>query len=593
MQTVSEGFKAAILAAERQCLPRLTFEVIDRESQLNNSKSASSESVISRIDQATDGVRDSKRYATFEPGRWPLNGSVALPPALDELPEAQVGWWSDNLCDENGIFSNPETLDIVFAQAANLIGVSITFDPAFDECAKDFALTVYDANNSEIHIENVINNRLARFVLEQGLQGVKRISVAISTWSVGYRRARVLEVDFGIVYVYGAGDMTDLNVLREVDLLSESLPAGELKYVLDNQAKRFSVFGPSGAYHGLQKRQPVKAELGAEVDGQTEFVPVGMYYLTDWASDEEAMTASFTARDRLDWLSQGRYRRGSFGQKSLYDLAADILDDAGIDNYVLDDCLKVIHTSQPVPVLSHREALRIVAQASRCVVYVDTDDVLRVQRLVDEPAGMMIGLGDVYEIPKITLEPVTASVSVDKVNLLVSDEVEEVYKATHNISGQMSLIISYNGACTNHQVSVVGGAVVSAEHYAYTSYLVISGAGPVEVTVAAYTAEERRSTHTEYAQGILPSDVTTTAHIDNPLIDTDLLAADVAAWVLAELNRRLRYEIYWRQNPALDIGDTVGIEAQPGQALGARVMRQEYIFDGALEGKTDARGVLP
>lgn len=92
--------------------------------------------------------------------------------------------------------------------------------------------------------------------------------------------------------------------------------------------------------------------------------------MREWSADDDEM--SFSASDRFEDLGE-LYRRGKYSSEgiSLYDLAVDVLNDAGVDSreYWLDDYLKNVKVYNPMPVVSHREALQLIANAGRCILY--------------------------------------------------------------------------------------------------------------------------------------------------------------------------------------------------------------------------------
>jgi hypothetical protein len=96
--------------------------------------------------------------------------------------------------------------------------------------------------------------------------------------------------------------------------------------------------------------------------------------LKEWSADDEEM--SFSASDRFDFMD-GTYHRGLYRPTgiSLYDLALDVLSDAGIDSrtYWIDSYLKSVKVSNPMPVVTHKEALQLIANAGRCILYQDRE----------------------------------------------------------------------------------------------------------------------------------------------------------------------------------------------------------------------------
>lgn len=590
MLTVSSGFAAAIAAPSRMTRARVHLEILDTDAWLDNTKLASSQAIISRLDQLTNRVRQSGgAYATFEPDYWRLDGSFIIPPAPGELPEVEIGWWSDNLCDAQGVFDPPEDITITCGAIYNAAGLTVTFDPAANEYAADFIVTAYDASDNIIHQEIVTGNDRPVYLVNRNIPQFKRVELLITKWARGFRRARVVEVDFGFVEDYGESQLIDLSIINEQDPTSASLPAGELRFKLDNSDRRFNIMNPEGLYYFLQRRQRVNAEIGVDVDGRIEYVPAGTYYLTEWKSDAGALTASFTARDLMDLLAQGRYRRGTLQPVTAYDLIEDILLDAGVVNYTIDEALRGVLLMAAVPIVSHRDALQLVVVASQAAVRIDRHDKPIIERLSDaDPVGS-IDMDNAYQAPAIKLDKLVTAVSVEVVSYRVRGSAE-VYQGTVNVDGSAELWVEYSSPCQGHQVSINGGTLISANHYAYASRLAISGSGSVNISITADEMEQTKSIYTLEDDLRPANEPTQTLQVSNPLINTAAVAADVAAWLLAESKRRLLYEIDWRQNPALEVGDLITVEDEFGANKQARITRQEFNYAGYLQGKTRAKG---
>lgn len=590
MLTVSSGFLAAIAAPSRMTRARVRLEVLDTDAWLDNVKQASSQATISRLDQVSNRVREPTRaYATFEPDYWRLDGSFVIPPAPDELPEAEVGWWSGNLCDAQGVFNPPEAITLTCGQAYNAAGLTITFDPAAYEYAADFTVNVYDGSDNLICQEAVTGNDKPVYMLTRNLLGFRRVELVVTRWAHGQRRARVAEVDFGLVEDYGESQLVDLSLVTEMDLTSSTLPSGELRFRLDNSDKRFNILNPEGLYYFLQRRQRVTAEFGVDIGGYVEYVPAGTYYLTEWKSDAGTLTASFTARDLLDLLAQGRYRRGKVETVSAYNLARDMLEDAGVIDYSIDEALQGVMLTACVPIVSHRDALQLVAVASCAVVRVGVDNRLVMGRLVESEPGATIDMSNTYDAPQIRLDKLVTAVNVEIVGHRLRGQTT-VYSGTVNLDGQAELWVEYNAPCQAHQVTVIGGTLDSSDHFAHASRLVITGAGSVQISITADEMEQVKSIYTLQDDTRPSSEQPQTLQVQNQLINSPELAADVAAWLLLASKRRLIYDVDWRQNPALECGDIIIIEDEFGGNKAVRITRQEYEFAGYISGRTRAKG---
>lgn len=80
--------------------------------------------------------------------------------------------------------------------------------------------------------------------------------------------------------------------------------------------------------------------------------------------------------------------------------------------------------------------------------------------------------------------------------------------------------------------------------------------------------------------------------INNPLIGSREQAHEVAEWILREESQNAEFIINWRQNPALEIWDKVGIENGYNATNPSNIIRQEFEYEGYLKGKTKTKGLI-
>lgn len=119
--------------------------------------------------------------------------------------------------------------------------------------------------------------------------------------------------------------------------------------------------------------QDIEALYGQELDdGTIEWIPGINLALKEWSADDEKLNLS--ASDRFDSMN-GTYYRGQYHPEgiSLYNLAVDVFTDAGVDprEYGVDTYLKTVIVRNPIPVVAHKEALQLIANAGRCILYQD------------------------------------------------------------------------------------------------------------------------------------------------------------------------------------------------------------------------------
>ncbi len=517
MRLVSDKFKQAVYAAKRRTAARVVFEILDIDAFEDNTKAVTSETSISRLEQITNKRRSmSAKYATFEPDHWKLDGSFVIPPRPEEELTAEVGWWSDVLSDESGAFVPAQVIEFVFSKVHSSVGLSIAFDTGTNEYATDFEIRAYKADDTLLHVETVTGNSDAHYVLVQPLDDYKKIVLTITRWVRGQRRARITEVDFGVVREYTGDKLISLNLLEEVNLASTNLPAAELKFTVDNSSREFNILNPEGFYRFLQERQEVALDIGLEVFPNVfEYVKMGQYYLSEWQSDEGSLTTTFVARNVIDLLDNEELANLVPVSATLYDLAVGVMSAARIKTYEIDSALQGVSTQAVYKKMTCRQLLQHICEAGMAVAYTDREGRLIIKRLTSsEPVDSII-FDNAYDEPQIKLDQLVVAVEVA---IHDDGEVVDTYRLDNGVAE---------------------GAVIK---------------------------------------------------IDNPLINSLAVAQAVAAWRLGQANRRALYEVNWRQNPALDLADTVTVEDAYGADRPAQIIRQEYEYQGALSGKTKLVG---
>lgn len=541
MIKVSRQFKEAVYAPTRRTTAKVSFEILDNEAYNDNTSTVTSEAPISRKDQVTNKIRNmSHKYATFERDYFRLDGSFYIPPKPNE-GDSELSWWSGDICDEEGIFNPYQVLEFNFTEEHNSMGLTITFDTMANEYAKDFDIEVYRLDDTLIYKEEVIGNDKATYVMVHGLDNYGKIRLIIKKWAKPYRRARVTEVDFGVIKDYEDDKLIKLNIIEEMNIISDKIPSNEIRFTIDNSSKEFNILNPEGFYRFLKERQEVKASIGVEVtENEFEFIPMGKFYLTDWQSDEGALTTTFIARDIFELLENKEYT--SINNTNLYDLAEDILIKANVENYFIDEELKNIPTNGFEKPLNSRKALQYLGIAGKSAVYQDREGTIQIKQFktLDERdtqyiyfAGPDMFTGMVY-------------VAVDEGYDMKNITFDNIYKEPQ----------------------------IKLDKLLYSLVMVVNNG-------------EEKQEITFYNEGVKDG---VSFKIDNPLINTVEHAGEVAEWIIEEYNLRAIYNIDWRQNPALECGDIVLVEDSYEAKKLSRIIKQEFEYAGYLSGKTETKG---
>ena len=357
MQTASLEYKKTIKQLPRnRGYIRATIGIINQEAQNSASAKGSKLAYFSNDTKPFEGNSVSRIYATAEKNFSKIDGTMYF------LPEENS---SLNLYN-NGLVSE----DI-----AGVLYINFKEPAGFD--IKGLMIEFGDSYPNMIEIEwdngkNLYKNENGRFITEDVYEGVtflKIIPVNMET------RLRIFEITFGIAKTFTNESVLNYSLKEYVSPVSESIPSQDMVLEVDNQSLYYSVDNPESAFAFLETGQEIRVMFGYDItgNGTVEWLPENTCYLKEWKADD--IKARFVATDRFDYIT-GYYYKGLYRENgiSLYDLAIDVLNDAGIDDskeYYLDPYLKNIIVYNPIPPVKSTEALQIIANAGRCILYQD------------------------------------------------------------------------------------------------------------------------------------------------------------------------------------------------------------------------------
>lgn len=297
-------------------------------------------------------------YATGEQDFSKVDGNFYFLPRSADVVSFRQGLVTEELAGSIYVDFSQEELDIK----------GLTID--FGECYPvDFTIE----NDQGVH--NYTGNRSAVWSTEEVFYKTTCIKITPLRMSNGQGRLRIYRFMCGIANSFTNGEVLKYSFKDYVSPVTETIPSQDMSITVDNHKLYYSADNPESTLAFLEPGQEVKTAFGYDVDGSgnIEWIAENTAYLKSWTADDRQ--AKFTATDRFDYLT-GTYYKGKYRPEgiSLYDLALDVLQDAGINDekeYFIDPYLKNVQVFNPVPAVKHTEALQMIANAGRCVLTFD------------------------------------------------------------------------------------------------------------------------------------------------------------------------------------------------------------------------------
>ena len=601
MQTVSQEWKDT---HESQLLPEgfveITFSLTDPDAYADGSATDNGAVSFSKTTQIVSEVdKNVVPYATLEQNLWVLDGSKTVLPTSNY---GDCGYIGNVLSDAQGAFTNAPVVTINFSKVhENLIpGVTIDWGAVHEEFATDFTVTAYNGD-SVVATKRVSDNTSVKTLVMLDIVGYNRITITVHKWCLPYHRARIEEIFIGAEKIYTKSDLFSFSHSQEVDPISSSLPKSTISFSLDNTHNEYNPNNSEGMSKYLVERQEVKARCGYKIGNEVEWIDCGTFYMSEWNAKQNGNSADFTARDILEHMTD-IYNRGVYVAegKSLYDLAIEVLNfanlpltDDGNVRWVIDESLKNIYTTAPLPLDTCANCLQLIANAGECVMYQDRKGVLHIERYTFTESDYSITQNNSYTKPETKLSKPLKQIVVPTYSYDIPDEDEPgvwAFKGLVEVNGTSDVLINYTeplGFAGTPQIdtkkSEVTGTINSKEVFANCCKLNITANGKVYVKVAG------RPLLSSSADTIVPVNATGDEIIvDNPLITDEERALAVGTWVKNYLSNRQTISYSWRSDPRMDCLDV--IESSDAFTNNKVVMTKvSYSYNGAFRGTGEGK----
>ena len=427
MQAVSKAWienQAKPLVSES--FVELVYEIGDPESLADATAFDNGSAYFSNTDTIVNEIDETMiRYATFEQNFWKMDGSYRLLP--EESPYTGTGFVSDTICDANGLFTKNPVITISFSKVYSKVipGITIRWGRVYEDYADTFKVTVYNGDTAVKTVEISGNTEVITQIIED-IVDYDKITVEIIKWGTPYRRARIEEIFIGVKRVFGKEDIVSYQHTMSVDLLSGKLPKNEIKFEIINLNGEYNPLNLDSQAKYLIERQRIIAKYGFKIDGNIEWIKAGAFYLNEWDLPQNGFTATFTARDLLEFMNTNYTTTVS--NKSLYDLAIEVLTLANLPlnrdgsvKWVLDESLKNIMVKNAELDNTLAEVLQMIANAGCCVIYQDRNEKLHIEPVTFVLSDYVISRSNSYKESELTLTKKLKSVNVNKGMAIVTN----------------------------------------------------------------------------------------------------------------------------------------------------------------------------
>lgn len=426
MQSVSDAWKENQLKYfVDEAYVEVKLQIGDPDAMADATSSANGEESFSDVSEVASGLeKNPSKFSTLEKNIWSLDRTChILPPS----GYGEQGYIGDVLCDGNGEFTTHPTITITFGQVFTAVipGISICWGEAYDEYADSFSITAYNGT-TQVAQRTVTGNTDLTSVELFDIENYDKIVVEITKWCLPYRRARIKSVFLGIERVFNRSDIFEYEHNMSVDPLSASCPQAEIRFSVKNLDGEFSPDNQQGFAKYMLARQLITAKYGYKINNAVEWIKAGTFFLNAWEMPQNGITATFTARDALEYMS-AVYTGTTTG--TLYQIATAAFTQAslplmsdGSNRWTIDNSLQSINAPTTVDIgdASIMTVLQYCANAACCVFYQDRNGLLHIEPLASGMTDYQINRFNSYQNSELQLNKQLKEVNVNNGQYVLS-----------------------------------------------------------------------------------------------------------------------------------------------------------------------------
>lgn len=359
MQKVSKAYKESMKSSLRErAYIMISFGLVNQEAQAKATIDDGEFAYFSNQKNIFGERPDDTVYATLEENFTKVDGSMFFPPR-----KTSSGGYYDT-----GIISEKLLTEAMFELTISLNTVAIDFKGLSINFGENYPVD-FDVVSSTGQTIEFRGNTQSDWRTEEVLENTTFIKLVFYTMKNPASRLRIYSILFGYGLVYYNDSVMSSALDSYVSPIGADVPQIDFTVQLKNYDRYFNVDNPKSAINYLETGQEMDIMYGYQLPGseEIEWIQGNHLLCSEWESDDS--TATIRCQDIFRNMDS-EYSKGLYSAsgKSYYDLAQEILSDAGVSDFYIDPRLKKLYTNNPMPRVKHKEALQIIANACRCVL---------------------------------------------------------------------------------------------------------------------------------------------------------------------------------------------------------------------------------
>ena len=322
---------------------------------------------------------------TAELNKWRLGGDI-------QFSDAYVkGWISGYISQNDQTFATNPTVTITFSQLRTIRseGVVVKFSSAYNEYAENFTVTAYNGS-TQVATTTVTGNTSIEAEVSMTIQNYNKIVITITKWCLPQSRARIENVSIGSTKTFTKTDIISYKQNMKSSLFAYELPDHNIEFEFDNTDDEWNPDNPTGIYSVLAERQEIQVKYGYLLNGAYEYISGGIYFLSEWNTPQNGITARFKAQDLTIFMQSKFDGTGWSGQSKTWKALAEeafaqsnipLLPNGSVRWVTTDLASPAVTMPNDLSDYTCAEIVQLCCSAKACVMRYGRDGIMYCERL--------------------------------------------------------------------------------------------------------------------------------------------------------------------------------------------------------------------
>ena len=364
---VTQQYKEACESSERKSYVIAKYGLYNKKAKLLINSSSGESQNFSILSKTYNEIKSTNyNYISCEPNRVKLDGSFYfINNKNNSNVQENLAYWSLQMSNANKLFTNNPKIIYTVSEEIEFIELTLNFQ----EVCSNFIVRYYKDNEVIAYRElsnNVLLNPTTKGAATLNELKFNKVEIEFIETLEPYRYIKFNEIDFGVYQQFTEKEIIDFDIIDELSIDSSELTSNSLNIIIDDSKGEYDILNPNNKIKDLQEKQEITFYHYLKVGNRYQEIPLGTFLLK--SINVENNKLELQAYDDIYFMNDIYYGSKFYENEEVINVLKDLFDYFDNTYYELDSELQGIKLTGYVPNVKFREALRLIAEASGCVI---------------------------------------------------------------------------------------------------------------------------------------------------------------------------------------------------------------------------------